>query len=92
MLTSFVSPAADREIYQNCNLHQREQSDLPNQKWEGTKEKNLTKLIYLMFRAEFLCYNSVFSPPQATSWSLVDIPGHDSLRTQFVEKFKDSAR
>ncbi|MCI4390585.1 hypothetical protein PGIGA_G00124260 [Pangasianodon gigas] len=29
---------------------------------------------------------------KASSWTLVDIPGHDSLRAQFVEKFKDSAR
>ncbi|KAF4076778.1 hypothetical protein AMELA_G00219060 [Ameiurus melas] len=29
---------------------------------------------------------------KATSWTLVDIPGHDSLRTQLLEKFKESAR
>ncbi|XP_060761882.1 signal recognition particle receptor subunit beta [Neoarius graeffei] len=29
---------------------------------------------------------------KATSWTLVDIPGHDNLRAQFMEKFKDSAR
>lgn len=34
----------------------------------------------------------LFFNPQAISWTLVDIPGHDSLRAQFVEKFKDSAR
>ncbi|KAF7692785.1 signal recognition particle receptor subunit beta [Silurus meridionalis] len=27
-----------------------------------------------------------------TSWTLVDIPGHDGLRAQIVDKFKDSAR
>ncbi|KAK3513600.1 hypothetical protein QTP70_026029 [Hemibagrus guttatus] len=29
---------------------------------------------------------------KGTSWTLVDIPGHDSLRAQFVDKFKESAR
>uniref|UniRef100_A0A4W4HQX7 Signal recognition particle receptor subunit beta n=3 Tax=Electrophorus TaxID=8004 RepID=A0A4W4HQX7_ELEEL len=29
---------------------------------------------------------------RGTSWTLVDIPGHESLRPQFVEKFKASAR
>ncbi|XP_076837737.1 signal recognition particle receptor subunit beta [Brachyhypopomus gauderio] len=29
---------------------------------------------------------------RGTSWTLVDVPGHESLRPQFVEKFKASAR
>ncbi|CAB1348297.1 unnamed protein product [Coregonus sp. 'balchen'] len=29
---------------------------------------------------------------RGSSWTLVDLPGHDSLRPQYVEKFKSAAR
>lgn len=44
-----------------------------------------------LLNVQSFSFNAV-SHPQATSWTLVDVPGHDSLRAQFVEKFKDSAR
>ncbi|XP_078480462.1 signal recognition particle receptor subunit beta, partial [Lampetra planeri] len=27
-----------------------------------------------------------------TTWTLIDLPGHDSLRSQYLEKFKSAAR
>lgn len=29
---------------------------------------------------------------QGSTWTLIDLPGHDSLRSQYLEKFKSSAR
>uniref|UniRef100_A0A3P9K2L7 Signal recognition particle receptor subunit beta n=1 Tax=Oryzias latipes TaxID=8090 RepID=A0A3P9K2L7_ORYLA len=29
---------------------------------------------------------------KGTTWTLIDLPGHDSLRTQYLEKFKSAAR
>ena len=29
---------------------------------------------------------------QACTWTLIDLPGHDSLRPQYLEKFKSAAR
>lgn len=33
-------------------------------------------------------------PPcvQGNTWTLIDLPGHDSLRHQYLEKFKSAAR
>lgn len=32
------------------------------------------------------------SRPQGSTWTLIDLPGHDSLRPQYLEKFKSAAR
>lgn len=84
-----VSAAAVRKVQEDTDLNHWQQCSLQSQKWQGESATFITTC-----HRPLMMIIVVLSPSwiQGSTWTLIDLPGHDSLRSQYLEKFKSAAR
>lgn len=85
-----VLAAAVRKIQADTDLHHWQQCSLQSQKRPGKLSLSSSGVI-LSWWTWFTCVPTT-SCVQGSTWTLIDLPGHDSLRSQYLEKFKSAAR
>lgn len=94
-----VFPVTAREVCKNADVHHREQHHVQEQKWQSKWYHFLcirygcVHLIWWTYMITHWEFNGrMFLILQGSSWTLIDVPGHESLRVQIVEKYKAVAR